>query len=117
MAGQRFDIENIADVTVAKFLDKKILDEANIQVIGSQLLDLVDKDGCRKVVLDFTNVEYLSSAALGKLITLYNKLVKTHKGKLRLCCIRPEILEVFQITQLTKMFDIRGTQDEALAGL
>ena len=54
-------------------------------------------------------------AALGKLITM-DKKVKAAKGKLRLCCIRPEIYEVFEITRLNKIFDIRGTQEQALEG-
>ncbi len=50
-------------------------------------------------------MEYLSSAALGKLITMEKK-VKAAKGKLRLCCIRPEIYEVFAITKLNRLFKI-----------
>ncbi|MCA9089793.1 MAG: STAS domain-containing protein [Planctomycetaceae bacterium] len=115
-AGQRkLDIEQIGDVTVARFVDKKILDENNIQIIGNQLFGLIEEDGRKKIVLDFTNVEYLSSAALGKLITL-DKKVKTAAGKLRLCSIRPDIYEVFAITRLNKLFDIRDDQEAALAG-
>ena len=101
---RRLDIEEINDVTVAKFVDRKILDEANIQIIGNQLFGMVDADDRKKIVLDFSNVEYLSSAALGKLITL-DKKVKSAKGKLRLCNIRPDIYEVFAITRLNKLFD------------
>lgn len=116
-AGQRrLDIEEVGDVTIARFLDKKILDENNIQMIGNQMFGLVDEDGRKKIVLDFANVEYLSSAALGKLITMNNK-VKTAKGKLRLCNIRPEILEVFTITKLNKVLDIKTDQEQALAGI
>ena len=115
-AQRRLDIEEINDVTIARFIDKKILDEGNIKIIGNQLFGMIDTDGRRKIVLDFTNVEYLSSAALGKLITLEKK-VKAAKGKLRLCNIRPDIYEVFVITRLNKLFDIRDTQEQALEGL
>ena len=114
-ARRRVDIEEVGDVTVAKFVDKKILDEANIHTIGSQLFALIDEDGRRKIILDFSLVEYLSSAALGKLIIMEKK-AKTAGTKLRLCCIRPEIYEVFEITRLNKVFDIKGTQEEALEG-
>lgn len=113
---RRLDIEEVGDVTVAKFVDKKILDETNIQLIGNQIFGLVDEDGRKKIVLDFSTVEYLSSAALGKLITM-DKKVKAARGKLRLCAIRPEILEVFQITRLDKIFDIKSTQEQALDGM
>ncbi len=113
---RRLDIEEVGDVTVARFVDKKILDENNIQMIGNQLFGLVDQDKRKKIVLDFSNVEYLSSAALGKLITMNNK-VKTAGGKLRLCSIRPDIYEVFAITKLNKLFDIKDDQAAALAGI
>ena len=113
---RRLDIEEVGGVTVAQFVDKKILDETNIQNIGNQLFALVDEDGRKKIVLDFSTVEYLSSAALGKLITM-DKKVKAAKAKLRLCCIRPEIYEVFEITRLNKIFDIKPTRDDALEGL
>lgn len=115
-AGQRrIDIEKIGDVTVARFVDKKILDENNIQVIGNQLFSLVEDDGAKRIILDFSNVEYLSSAALGKLITMEKK-VKQAGGKLRLCSIRPDIYEVFAITKLNKVFEIKDDVDEALEG-
>jgi anti-sigma B factor antagonist len=113
---RRLDIEEVGDVTVAKFVDKKILDEGNIQIIGNQLFSLVEEEGRQKIVLDFSNVEYLSSAALGKLITM-DKKVKAAKGKLRLCSVRPDIYEVFAITKLNKLFDMRENQEQALEGM
>jgi anti-sigma B factor antagonist len=114
-ANRRLDVEEVNDVTVARFTDKKILDESNIQIIGNQLFNLVDEDHRQKIVLDFTNVEYLSSAALGKLITM-DKKVKASGGKLRLCAIRSDILEVFKITRLDKLFTIRENREKALEG-
>ncbi|MEY3457616.1 MAG: hypothetical protein RL215_773 [Planctomycetota bacterium] len=113
MSNRRIDIEDINGVTVARLLEKKILDEANIEALGQELFALVDKDGRKKVILDFTHVEYLSSAALGKLITMHKKMA-TAKGKLVLCCIQKEILEVFRITQLNKVLTLCGDLDEAL---
>lgn len=113
---RRLDIEEVGDITVAKFVDKKILDEGNIQIIGNQLFSLVEEEARQKIILDFSNVEYLSSAALGKLITM-DKKVKAAKGKLRLCSVRPDIYEVFAITKLNKLFDMRENKEKALEGL
>ena len=46
---QRITFEDIGDVTVVKFVDKKILDEQNIQAIGDDLFKLVDELGRRKL--------------------------------------------------------------------
>lgn len=112
---RRLDIEDVNGVTIARFTDKKILDESNIQIIGNQLFSLVDDDHREKIVLDFTNVEYLSSAALGKLITM-DKKVRAAGGKMRLCSIRSDIKEVFKITRLDKLFQIMDDRDKAIEG-
>src|SRR5262245_27302452 len=110
---RRLEVEDIGDVTVINFVDKKILDEQNIQIIGEQLFSLVDQDSRRKLLLNFKNVEYLSSAALGKLITL-NKKLQAVGGRLILCDIDPQIYAVFEITKLDKFFNIQKEEQAAL---
>ncbi|MBM3982694.1 MAG: STAS domain-containing protein [Planctomycetes bacterium] len=110
---RRLEVEDIGDIAVVNFVDKKILDEQNIQMIGDDLFRLVDELGRRKVLLNFGNVEFMSSAALGKLITLHRKL-QAVQGKLVLCKIAKDILDVFKITKLDKILSI--TTDEQ-AGL
>ena len=48
------------------------------------------------------------------LINVNNK-VKQQNGQLRLANIKPQILEVFEITKLNKLFKILPTRAEALA--
>ena len=110
---RRLEVEDIGEVTVVNFTDKKILDEQNIQIIGEQLFSLVDELGRRKLILNFSNVEYLSSAALGKFITL-NKKVNSAGGRLVLCNIDPQIYEVFEITKLNRLFTIHDEEQAAL---
>lgn len=110
---KRLEVEDVGDVTVVNFTDRKILDEQNIQLIGEQLFSLVDESGRKKVLLNFGNVEYLSSAALGKLITL-NKKLQAAGGRLILCNIDPQIYEVFEITKLNKLFNIQKEEQAAL---
>jgi anti-sigma B factor antagonist len=110
---RRLEVEDIGDVTVVNFVDRRILDEQNIQVIGDQLFSLVDEVGRRKILLNFGNVEFLSSAALGKLIALHKKL-QAVGGRLVLCNIDPEIHEVFEITRLDKFFNIQKEEQAAL---
>ncbi len=110
---RRLEVEDIGDVTVVNFIDKKILDEQNIQKIGEDLFSLVDELGRKKILLNFGNVEYLSSAALGKFISL-NKKVQAASGKLVLCNIDAQIYEVFEITKLNKLFNMQKDEQSAL---
>lgn len=111
---RRLDVSETGDVSVVRFVDRKILDEANIQELGSELFALVERENRKQLLLNFSNVEFLSSAALGKLITL-DKKVKAAGGKLKLSNIRPEIYEVFAITRLNRLFDIKNDETEALS--
>lgn len=113
---RRIEVEEQGDVTIARFIDKKILDETNIQIIGNQLVALVEEDGRQKIILDFSSVEYLSSAALSKLLILEKK-AKAAGAKLRLCAIRPDIYQIFTLTKLNKLFSIYDTEEQALEGL
>ena len=101
------------DVRIVEFTNNKILDEANIAEIGSTLGALIDESPRPLLLLDFNTVDHLSSAALGMLINANNK-IKQKNGMLRLSNIKPQILEVFVITKLNKLFKILPTRQEAL---
>lgn len=100
---------------IVEFSDRKILDELCILEIQEALSRLVEENPGVKLILSFKNVEHLSSAALGMLITLRKK-VEEGGGRLRLSDINPQIYEVFKITRLNKVFDIHPTVDKASSG-
>lgn len=107
-------IKRSDDVSVVEFADRKILEELAIQEIEEELHQVVDSEPSIKLLLNFRNVDHLSSAALGMLITL-NKKVKEHNGELKLSDINRQIYEVFKITRLNRVFDIHDTAEQALA--
>lgn len=111
---RRVEVSEIGAVTVVRFVDRKILDTANIQELGDELFSLVESDHRTQLLLNFSRVEFLSSAALNKLILL-DRAISKQGGHLKLCCLRPEIQEVFVITRLNQMFEIHEEESDALA--
>ena len=101
------------DIRIVEFTSAKILDEANITEIGATLNSMIDEGDNPKLLLDFANVDHLSSAALGMLINANNR-IKGKNGQLRLANIKPQILEVFVITKLNELFRILPDRAEAL---
>ena len=101
------------DVQVVEFSDRKILEELSIREIEDQLFELVKGEGGITLLLNFKNVEHLSSAALGMLINL-EKQVAREDGHLMFSDINPQIFEVFKITRLHKMFEIHDTAADAM---
>jgi anti-sigma B factor antagonist len=111
---RRLDVSEVGDVSVVRFMDRKLVESGNIQEVAQELFGLVEKEQRKNLLLDFSTLDFLSSEALGKLISL-ERLVKRQQGKLKLSNIRPEIYEVFTITKLNRVFDIRDNEAEALA--
>ena len=101
------------DINVVRFADRKILEELSIREIEEELFSLVRSIPEIKLLLNFSGVEHLSSAALGMLINLQKEVGK-NGGELKLSDINPQIFEVFKITRLNKLFDIHDTANEAL---
>jgi len=110
---RRVTISEDGNVTVVRFVDRKIIDAANIQEMGDELFALLDQENRKQLLVSFVNVEFLSSAALNKLIVLDRK-IKAAGGKLTLSNLRPEIQEVFAITRLNQLFDIKPSESDAL---
>ena len=110
----RLRIKNQDGVTQIEFIDRNILDEAIIQRIGDELAAIIDLSSTPKLLISFANVDHLSSAALGTLITVNNK-IKAKGGMLRLADIDPQIYEVFVITKLNRIFEIHDTVDNAVS--
>ena len=106
-------LEEHDDVLVVKFTDAKILDDARIQQIGKELLDMTGQAPSGKVVLNFQGVAFMSSAMIGKLVLL-NKKCKSTKIDLKLCDISPNVNEVFKIMRLNKVFEIYKDQEKAV---
>ena len=113
-APARMLVHPFRDVTIVNFQDVSILDTSQIEQIGTELYDYVDNRGRKRLVLDFSNVQFLSSSALGMLITLHKKAVAA-KGSLVMCGMRKELMKVFEITNLTKVFTFKTDEKEALA--
>ena len=109
-------IQKQNDVAVVTFATSRILDQSNVQQLGDEFSALVEEFKLDKLVLNFENVSYMSSAVMGKLVGLLKK-VKSAGGQLILCQIEDSIFEIFEIMRFDKMFRILKTEDEAVIEL
>lgn len=114
--GRSFTAKQSGHVLVIRLLRSRILDEATLFGLSDELLGAVESHPMTHVVIDMSTIEFMSSAANGKFLTLYKRL-KRDGRVLAFACIRPEIMEVFVITRLVKLYDIFATVDEAIGVL
>ena len=107
-------IQREQDVTLVDFQEARLLDAHHIESLAAQLYRLVDQMDRKKLILDFSKVQLLSSSAISVMLNLHKKSTAI-KGKLILCGMRPEIKKIFEIMKLTKLLKIVGDANEAKA--
>lgn len=111
----KISVEYVNKAVIITFADEKILEEKDIEAIQKSIMPVVEQTQKVNLILDFSNVRFLSSAVLGLLIRI-SKKVYERDGQLRLCSINPKIYEIFKITRLTKIFDIYPDRESAIEG-
>ena len=89
-------------------------EEENIDLLAKELNDLVDQRGCRQIVISLQQVEYITSAALGKLIALHRRLHRK-EGRLVVCGAYDSVKDVLRASRLDDYFTITETIDSAVA--
>jgi anti-sigma B factor antagonist len=106
-------LQRMGDVRIVEFTESAILDQSKIDRIHHELQAIVEASGVPKIILSFENVQHISSAMLGVLMSL-NKQIKSMDGELRLACISSGIMEVFKLTRLDKLLKIYRSTDQAM---
>jgi anti-sigma B factor antagonist len=81
------------------------------------VLDAVEADGKHDVVLNFSNVTFLNSSNIAKLLKLRKLVVVNNHRKLRLCSVSTHVWGVFLVTGLDKIFEVYDDVAIGLASL
>lgn len=84
---------------------------------GSTLKNLVEQEitnGSRKLLIDLGEVEYIDSSALGVLVNGL-KTARQQNVKFKLTNISGTVERIFDLTRLSKFFEIYPSAEEALA--
>lgn len=77
-------------------------------------LDQLLNAGSRYFVFDLSQVSFLDSSGLALLVRLY-KRVRIGEGDVWLAAVPPAILHILDLTRLSRVFEVKGTVDEAVA--
>ncbi len=88
------------------------LDAASAPMLERKLSNLFDEHHYR-LLLDFTRVDYLSSAGLRVLLSATKK-TKAKKGDLILFSLQEEVLEIVKMAGFDKILHLCSNEKEAL---
>src|SRR6516165_3077695 len=108
------EVETVGDVTVARFTRRSFLAPELVEALAEQMLRLVEESSCCKFVLNFANVETMTTAMVGNIVQLQKK-IEDGGGRLALCNVDPFLLEIFKILNLRRVFAIHTDEASALA--
>ena len=89
------------------------IDSANATTFERAVAEVFDR-GSSRMVLDFSDIEYVSSAGLRSALIAGKRMRAVAGGKLVLCSLAPHVREVFEITGFVAIFTICPSLDAAL---
>lgn len=101
-----FTVERHGDNVRVDLSAQKVLDEAAAQEVREPLLALAHDANAAHLSLDLKGVEYITSSMLETLIQVH-RILKDGGGSLILLHLQPQVHEVFEVTKLHELFEIR----------
>ena len=101
---QRIQCIDVEGATVVQLMETRALEETY-----GELLEIVDAETRKQVVLDLYAVRSISAGGLGRLITLKKKM-HARGGKLTLRNVGDQVYQVFVVTRLARHFGLEDDQ-------
>ena len=98
-------VESGMDVTIVTFTEERIVDEEQVRGLQESFGPIIEKNQDKELIINFINVKFMTSALLGFLVRVHKKVCELG-GRLRLSNLDSSLRKVFEITQLTKIFEI-----------
>ena len=89
------------------------LDVSVANEVEEGLSDLIDTNGYKKVLLNMAGVEYMSSSGFRACISTLRKL-NSLEGVMKICNIKPSVKRIFDVIELTSLFDIYESEEKAM---
>jgi anti-sigma B factor antagonist len=107
-------VTRIDKASVVEFRTASLMDPLILATIEKDLEKLVDEEDRRVLVLDFSNVQFVSSQAIGIVISLHKKLGALPRSKMLLCGLNQKLMELIKITRLDRVLTVKPSQKEAI---
>ena len=101
------------DVMILDFEQTKILHQDAVDTIGAELQNIARTTDLKKIVVDMNRIELMTSSMIGQFVS-FHKQCQARGISVTFCNLTSQIKELFKITKLDTMFQIKGNREEAL---
>ncbi len=78
-----------------------------------QAISTAMEQGCRKFVMNFALLDYISSAGLGVFMVFY-EAIRADGGDIRMAAMQPHVFHVFDLLGFPVLFPIYNTVEDAI---
>ena len=100
----KLDIRTVRRIDVCTVTLDGVIDVNTVPRLRKELLSLI-QDGCTHLVVDLRKVSFIDSSGLGVLIGALRR-TREKDGVVRIVCTSEDILKIFKISGLHKVFPI-----------
>lgn len=107
--------ESLGEVRLLRFEGGEALDAGSAPEAKGEALAAI-RGGTHDVAIDLSGVEYVDSAGLGVLVSLY-KATRAANRRATIFGVRPNVLRVMRLIRLDEIFDLRDDREAALESL
>lgn len=87
------------------------IDSDTHEIFKEKVMPVLDKP-VKMLLVDLSNVDYISSAGLGVLFTIKKALI-ANKGELLFCNLKPQIAKLFEVVKALPKESVFRTVEEA----
>ena len=109
-----FITQQIEKFTVVEFKVDSLMDPLLLEKTGAALYRLIDEEDRRRIILDFTTVQFVSSQAIGIVMAMRKRLLALKGSRLILCGLSDKLQQLIKLTGLEKLLMMKPTQKEAI---
>jgi anti-sigma B factor antagonist len=106
----------VDDIVIVGIGIELLTEDVNLEHFGHELFALVEQFGCRRVVVNLQEVRVVTSAGLGKMITMHRKMHR-HHGTVIFCNLQEAVEEVLTTSRLITYLQVAPDVRAALAAL
>ncbi len=104
------------DITTIRFVEPELFDTILVAELKDQLINFTERETPKKLLLDFSEVEFCSTAVINTLLRIKKIVVRDRAGQLKLCGMKPNVRSAFGMLNLDgTVFDIYETAADAAA--
>ncbi|AGK97847.1 MAG: anti-sigma F factor antagonist [Clostridium sp.] len=89
------------------------LDHHSAEEVRNKIDDRIARNGSNKVILDFSNVNFMDSSGIGVVIGRYKKL-SMKKGEICIANVQESVKRVFELSGMFKIIKLYKSVQEAI---